>query len=91
MAYTNIDALYANSFRIKIQYFFPNNFKFYKWSITKVAHCTIAENWEAGKVFIFQYFISYGQMKFHTQLHPTSLVKLSRSTHDVSRTGYLGF
>ena len=41
MADANIDALYAGSLRIKIACFFPGNFTFYKWCVTKVAHCTI--------------------------------------------------
>ena len=40
MANATIDALYAGSLRLKISYFFFNNFSFYKWCVTKVAHCT---------------------------------------------------
>ena len=39
MANANIDALYAGSLRITISYFFPRNVTFYKWCVTKVAHC----------------------------------------------------
>ena len=39
MANTNIDALYAGSLRIKIAYFVSELFSFYKWCLTKVAHC----------------------------------------------------
>ena len=39
MAHANIDALYVGSLRIKIIHFFPSNFTFYKWCVTKVAHC----------------------------------------------------
>ena len=39
MANATIDALYAGSLRLKISYFFLNNFTFYKWYLTKVAHC----------------------------------------------------
>ena len=37
MGNANIDALYAGSLRLKISYFFSK--KFYKWCVTKVAHC----------------------------------------------------
>ena len=40
MGYANIDALYAGSLRIKISFFFLSNFTFYKWCVTKVAHCS---------------------------------------------------
>ena len=40
MANANIDALYVGNLRIKISHFFPSNFTFYKWCVTKVAHCT---------------------------------------------------
>ena len=39
MANANIDALYVGSVRIKISHFFARNFTFYKWCLTKVAHC----------------------------------------------------
>ena len=40
MANANIDALYVGSLRIKLTNFFPSNFTFDKWCVTKVAHCT---------------------------------------------------
>ena len=40
MANANIDALYAGSLRINVAYVFLSNFTFYKWCVTKVAHCT---------------------------------------------------
>ena len=39
MANATIDALYAGSLRLKIPISFLNNFTFYKWCVTKVAHC----------------------------------------------------
>ena len=39
MASANIDALYVGSLKIKIYISFPRNFTFYKWCVTKVAHC----------------------------------------------------
>ena len=39
MANANIVALYAGSLRLKIAYFSPKKFTFYKWCETKVAHC----------------------------------------------------
>ena len=40
MANATIDALNAGSLRFKIIYFFfLKNFTFYKWCVTKVAHC----------------------------------------------------
>ena len=39
MANANIDALYVGSLKIKISHFFLRNFTFYKWCVTKVAHC----------------------------------------------------
>ena len=34
------DVLYSGSLRIKKYHIsFPSNFKFYKWCVTKVAHC----------------------------------------------------
>ena len=39
MANANINALYTGSLRTKIPYIFPSNFTFYKWCLTKVAHC----------------------------------------------------
>ena len=41
MANVNIDAFYAGSLRIKIAYFVSEYFSFYKWCVTKVAHCTL--------------------------------------------------
>ena len=41
MANANIDALYAGSLRIKYQIAVTSNITFYKWCVTKVAHCTI--------------------------------------------------
>ena len=41
MSSANIDALYAGSIRLKIAYFSSSNFTFYKWRITKVAHCMV--------------------------------------------------
>ena len=40
MANANIDALTVGSLRINIHIYYPSNFTFYKWCITKVAHCT---------------------------------------------------
>ena len=42
MANATIDALYAGSLRLKISYFFLINCTFYKWCVTKVAHCIIS-------------------------------------------------
>ena len=39
MANANIDALHAGSLKIKISFFFPKKITFYKWCVTKVAHC----------------------------------------------------
>ena len=39
MVNANIDALYAGSLRIKISYLFSEKLTFYKWFVTKVAHC----------------------------------------------------
>ena len=39
LAHANIDALYAGSLRLKISFLFPSNFTFYKWCVTKKAHC----------------------------------------------------
>ena len=41
MANANIDAGYVGSLRIKISLFFSSNFTFYKWCVTKVAHCMV--------------------------------------------------
>ena len=41
MANAYIDALYAGSLKLKISYFFPSNFTFYKWCVTKVAYCIV--------------------------------------------------
>ena len=41
MANANIEALYVGSLRIKKNHIsFPSNLTFYKWCVTKVAHCT---------------------------------------------------
>ena len=39
MANADIDALHAGSLRITVAYVFPRKFTFYKWCVTKVAHC----------------------------------------------------
>ena len=40
MANANIDALYVGSLKIKKYHnSFSRNFTFYKWCVTKVAHC----------------------------------------------------
>ena len=40
MANANIDALYVGSLKNKKYYIsFSRNFTFYKWCVTKVAHC----------------------------------------------------
>ena len=40
MGNANINALYAGSLRIKKYHFsFLSNFTFYKWCVSKVAHC----------------------------------------------------
>ena len=44
MANANIDALYVGSLKIKISYFFSE--KFYKWCVTKVAHCIYYSNFD---------------------------------------------
>ena len=41
MANATIDALYAGSLRLKCPISFLNIFTFYKWCITKVAHCNL--------------------------------------------------
>ena len=44
MANVNIDALYAGSLKItvaRVFFFFLNNFTFYEWGVTKVAHCNV--------------------------------------------------
>ena len=41
MANANIDALNAGSLRITVAYVFLSNFTFYKWCVTKVAHCSL--------------------------------------------------
>ena len=42
MANANIDALYVGSFKIKKYHiYFPSNFTFYKWCVTKMAHCNL--------------------------------------------------
>ena len=43
MANSKIDTLYAGSLRIKIHVSFPSNITFYKWCVTKVAHCTVPD------------------------------------------------
>ena len=43
MANANIDALYVGSHKIKISPFFSKKFKFYKWCVTKVAHCIVID------------------------------------------------
>ena len=43
MANANIDALYAGSLRIKIASVLFKYFTFYKWCVTKVAHCTLVK------------------------------------------------
>ena len=45
MGYANINALYAGSLRIKISYFFAEQFTSYKWCVTKVAHCIVKLIW----------------------------------------------
>ena len=42
MAYVNINALCNVSLRLKITYFVSVKFSFYKWCVTKVAHCRFA-------------------------------------------------
>ena len=54
MAITNIDALYADSLRIKIAYFVSELFYIYKWCVTKVAHCMF----ETG-IKVCMFFIVY--------------------------------
>ena len=49
MANANINALYAGSLRIKIAYFVLEKFLFYKWRVTKVAHC-ITERVLMGRI-----------------------------------------
>ena len=39
MANAIIVALYAGSLRLKYPISFPSNFTFYKWCVTKIAHC----------------------------------------------------
>ena len=39
MANANIDARYAGSLGINVAYVLSSNFTFYKWCVTKVAHC----------------------------------------------------
>ena len=47
MANATIDALYAGSLGLKISYVFLNNFTFYKWCVTKVAHCNLkSSGWD---------------------------------------------
>ena len=40
MGNANIDALYAGGLRIKYHITFLSNFTFYRWCVTKVAHCS---------------------------------------------------
>ena len=42
MANANIDALYVGSLRIKYYISITSNFTFYKWCVTKVAHCSFS-------------------------------------------------
>ena len=61
MANANIDALYAGSLRIKIAFFVSEYFSFYKWCVTKVAHCTcqVTEKYLLKHVLVslkFSYF-----------------------------------
>ena len=42
MVNANKDALYAGRLRIKHHILFPRNFTFYKWCVTKVAHCIVS-------------------------------------------------
>ena len=47
MANATIDALYADSLRLKKYHIsYLNNFTFYKWCVTKVAHCIYLTNWQ---------------------------------------------
>ena len=39
MGNANINALYTDRLRIKMSDFFLSKFTFYKWCVTKVAHC----------------------------------------------------
>ena len=45
MANTTTDALYAGSLRLKNPIYFFNNFTFYKWCVTKVAHCSASRGY----------------------------------------------
>ena len=53
MANANIDAPHAGRLRIKIAYYSLSNFTFYKWCVTKVAHCICANNCEMYVFFAF--------------------------------------
>ena len=65
MANANIDALYNGSFRIKIAYFLSEQFSFYKWCITKVAHCILVVN---RKVHVCNIFI-VGGIEIYSQVN----------------------
>ena len=54
IANATIDARYAGSLRLKIS-FFLNNFTFYKWCVTKVAHCTTTKFSQTGKIYLDLY------------------------------------
>ena len=41
MVNANINALFAGSLRIKIWYFISEKSPFYRWCVTKVAHCIV--------------------------------------------------
>ena len=41
MANANIVVLYAGSLRINVAYVFSEKLTFYRWCITKVAHCKL--------------------------------------------------
>ena len=67
MANATIDALYAGSLKLKISYIsFLNNFTFYKWCVTKVAHCiewTFSNCTKTHQVNLVERSVSFDSIK----------------------------
>ena len=60
MANATIDALYAGSLRLKIFCFFLDNFAFYKWCVTKVAHCkSVFHHPSCVNFFFYQHLLNH--------------------------------
>ena len=77
MANANIDALNAGSLRIKIAYFISEYLTFYKWCVTKVAHCTSNTNFVHVDLMNRVLYLLYLILKLSGHLSKTVLAKIN--------------